>query len=412
MTNFGLGHIERQRRGGIPRGIKRTGWPLLSYGFRPFFLGAGTFALVAMITWVAALLWGIDVGGSYGLINWHAHEMLFGYASAALAGFMLTAIPNWTGRLPVSGTPLLVLVGLWLAGRLVMAVPDVIGLSGSVAIDAAFLPLLALIAGREVVAGHNWKNLKILAGVSTLAATNLAFHLSVLFNGEAMVPGRLATAAYVMLVAVIAGRIVPSFTRNWLARRGSAKLPAPFDRLDVAALLTLGAALFSWVIAPEDLSTAMLVLPALTLNVWRLARWQGYRTLDEPLLLMLHAAYAFVPLGLVGIGFAALGWIAAPSALHVLTVGCIGLMTFAVMARASLGHTGRPLAASGSCTTAFFSLLFAAVIRPFAELIPEAYHLILALSGCGWIFAFGLFVAEYGRILTTPSLTADPRRRP
>ena len=405
MTNFGLGHItDEQRRGGIPRGIKRTGLPLLSYGFRPFFLGAGTFAVVAMVTWIGALALGWEVAGDYGVINWHAHEMLFGYAPAALAGFMLTAIPNWTGRLPVSGTPLLALVLLWVAGRVAMAAP-VLGLPVSVAIDAAFLPLLAAIAGREVVAGKNWKNLKVLAGVSALALTNIVFHLSVLLSGEAIVPGRLATAIYVLLVAVIAGRIVPSFTRNWLVRRGGAIVPAPFDKIDKAAIVSLAVALLFWVIQPEGIATAILVLPALGLNAWRLVRWQGHRTLDEPLLLMLHVAYAFVPLGLLGIGFAALGWIAAPSALHVLTVGCIGGMTFAVMARASLGHTGRPLSASWQATAGFFALVLAAVVRPFAEIVPEAYHLLLAISGGCWIVAFGLFLAVYARILTTPSLT-------
>jgi uncharacterized protein involved in response to NO len=404
MTNFGLGHIVgEQRRGGIPRGIKRTGLPLLSYGFRPFFLGASSFAVVAMVTWTGALALGWEVAGDYGVINWHAHEMLFGYGAAALAGFMLTAIPNWTGRLPVSGAPLLALVLLWIAGRVAMAMP-VLGLPASVVIDAAFLPLLAVIAGREVVAGKNWKNLKVLAGISTLALTNVAFHLSALLNGEAIVPSRLATGIFVMLVAVIAGRIVPSFTRNWLVRRGGAIVPAPFDRIDKAAIVSLAVALLVWVTQPEGIMTAIVAAPALGLNAYRLVRWQGHRTLDEPLLLMLHLAYAFVPLGLVAISLAALGWIAAPSALHVLTVGCIGLMTFAVMARACLGHTGRPLTASWQATAGFFALVLAAVVRPFAEIVPEAYHVLLALSGGCWIAAFGLFLAAYARILVTPSL--------
>ena len=405
MTNFGLGHIiDEQRRGGIPRGIKRTGPPILSYGFRPFFLGASTFAVVAMVSWVGALALGWDVAGDYGVINWHAHEMLFGYAAAALAGFMLTAIPNWTGRLPVSGTPLLALVLLWLAGRVVMAVPGLLGLPLSVAIDAAFLPLLAVIAGREVIAGKNWKNLKVLVGVSALALTNVAFHLSALLLGDVLVASRLGTGILVLLVAVIAGRIVPSFTRNWLVRHGSAIVPAPFDKIDKAAIIALAVALLFWVIQPDGIATAILVLPALGLNAYRLARWQGHRTLEEPLLLMLHVAYAFVPLGLVCIGLAALGWIAAPSALHVLTVGCIGGMTFAVMARAALGHTGRPLSASWQATAGFFALVLAAVVRPFAEIVPEAYHVLLEISGGSWILAFALFLAVYARILTTASL--------
>lgn len=404
MTNFGLGHlIDEQRRGGIPRGIKRTGPPLLSCGFRPFFLGATSFALLAMVTWIGALTLGLDVGGDYGLINWHGHEMLFGYAAAALAGFMLTAVPNWTGRLPVSGTPLLALALLWLAGRLVMAEPGVLGLPLSVAIDAAFLPLLAVIAGREVIAGKNWKNLKILAGVSGLALTNVAFHLWVLLTGEAVVAGRLGTGIFVLLVTVVAGRIVPSFTRNWLVRRGGTIVPAPFDKIDKAAIIALAVALLFWAVQPDGIATAILVLPALGLNAYRLARWQGHRTLDEPLLLMLHVAYAFVPVGLLGIGSAALGWISAPSALHVLTVGSIGGMTFAVMARAALGHTGRPLRASWQATIGFFALAMAAIVRPFAEIIPDYYHQLLAVAGGAWITAFVLFVVAYTPILLGPS---------
>jgi uncharacterized protein involved in response to NO len=173
MTNFGLGHITRsERRGNVSRGISRTGLPLLSYGFRPFFLGAGLFAIVAMVVWIGSLTWGWEIGGDYGLVNWHAHEMLFGYTTAALAGFMLTAIPNWTGRLPVSGTPLLGLALLWLAGRIAIAAPHLLGLPASTLVDAAFLPALAFVAGREVIAGKNWKNLKVLVGVSALALTN------------------------------------------------------------------------------------------------------------------------------------------------------------------------------------------------------------------------------------------------
>ena len=169
----------------IPRGIARDGPAILSYGFRPFFLLAGVFALIAMAAWIGALTLGWNTGGSYGALTWHAHEMLFGYTSAALAGFMLTAIPNWTGRLPVSGGPLLALLTVWLAGRLAMAAPDVIGSPWAVSIEALFIPSLAVVAAREIIAGKNWKNLKILAGLLGLSVANVAFHYSVLTQGEA-----------------------------------------------------------------------------------------------------------------------------------------------------------------------------------------------------------------------------------
>lgn len=405
--NPGLGHITAARKP-IPRGISRTGPALLSYGFRPFFLLAGVFAVLSMSIWIGALTLGWEVGGSYGVLNWHAHEMLFGYTSAALAGFMLTAIPNWTGRLPVSGLPLLGLVLVWLAGRLAMAAPDVTGLPAAMVIDAAFLPILAGVAGIEIVSGRNWKNLKILAGLTALSLANIAVHVSVVLTGSAADVGRLAVSIYLMLIVLVGGRIIPSFTRNWLVKSGSSLLPAPFDRFDIAAVSVLLVALLAWSLAPETLATAVLAVITGSLHLVRIWRWRGWQTLEEPLLLGLHAAYAFIPLGMFGVALAAIGWIAAPSALHILAVGAIGNMTFAVMARASLGHTGRPTTASLRTSVALLALALAAIVRPFAELIPEGYHLLLGVAGSTWLLAFGLFVLEYGPMLVAPRLTTKP----
>ena len=383
----------------VPRGIAAGGLPLLSYGFRPFFLVATIFAALAMSLWIAALTTGLEIGGSYGALNWHAHEMLFGYASAVLAGFMLTAIPNWTGRLPVSGMPLLALVALWVMGRLAMALPDVAGLPASMAIDAAFLPALALVAGREIVVGKNWKNLKILAALITLSTANIVFHAAAVILGDIALSTRLTVSIYVMLIALMGGRIIPSFTRNWLAKAGSKKMPAPVDRLDTLSLALLALALVCWIALPDGWPAATTSLLAAGAQAYRLSRWQGWRTVDEPILLVLHLAYAFIPIGLAGVAAAAPGWLSAPSALHLLTVGVIGNMTFAVMTRASLAHTGRVVSASAATSLAYLALLVAAVVRPFAEILPDAYHLLLSISGGCWIGAFGLFAIEYGPML-------------
>jgi len=386
----------------VPRGIARSGPPLLSYGFRPFFLGAGLFAVVAMVLWIGALVEGWDIGGEYGMINWHAHEMLFGYTSAALAGFMLTAIPNWTGRLPVSGPQLLGLVLLWVAGRVAMASPGVLGVAGSALVDGLFLPVLAVVAGIEIFAGKNWKNLKILAGLVALSLANVAFHVSVVTTGLAMEASRAGVAIYVMLIVLIGGRIVPSFTRNWLVKARSPRLPTPFGRFDVVAMVGLLVALVLWVALPDHLVTAVAAVVAAVLHALRLARWQGWRAVEEPLLLALHVGYAFVSLGMATVALAAIGWVAPASALHVLTVGAIGGMTLAVMTRASLGHTGRPLAASLVTSLAYLALALSAVVRPFAELVPAQYHVLLGLSGACWLLAFGLFSLEFGPILLSP----------
>lgn len=399
--NLGLGHIVAARKP-VPRGIGRNGPAILSYGFRPFFLLAGTFALIAMLIWIGALAAGWEIGGQYGVLNWHAHEMLFGYTGAALAGFMLTAIPNWTGRLPVSGTPLLFHVLVWVAGRLAMAFPSALGLQLAMFIDWIFLPLLALVAGIEIVAGKNWKNLKILVGLTALALANAGFHLSVALSGTAVEPSRAAVAIYVVLIAVVGGRIVPSFTRNRLVKAGSKRLPAPQDRLDLVATISLIPALLLWVAMPQGIASAVAAATAGALNAIRLWRWRGWQTIDEPLLLALHVGFAFVPLGLGAVSLAAMGWLGQASALHVLTVGAIGNMTFAIMTRASLGHTGRALTASGRTSIAYFALVVAAVTRPFAEAIPSHYHALLTLSGAAWLLAFALFLSEYGPILMAP----------
>jgi uncharacterized protein involved in response to NO len=383
----------------VPRGIARNGPAILSYGFRPFFLLAGIFAPLAMIVWIGALAGQWNIGGSYGALNWHAHEMLFGYASAALAGFMLTAIPNWTGRLPVSGYQLLAIVCLWLAGRVTMAVPDLIGPVPSAIVDGSFLLAMAMIAGREIVAGKNWKNLKILAGLSALTLANAAFHASVLTSGSALEASRATVGIYATLIAVVGGRIVPSFTRNWLVKAGSPRLPQPFSRFDVVAIVALVVACIAWVAAAQTVAAAILAFIAAALQALRLWRWVGCRTAAEPLLLVLHVGYGFVPRGLLCVGLSELGVLSPPSALHVLTVGAIGVMTFAIMTRASLGHTGRPLTASLNIAMAYGALIVAAIVRPFAEVFPEAYHLLLTIAGVAWIVAFGLFLAEYGPIL-------------
>lgn len=386
----------------VPRGIARTGPAILSYGFRPFFLLAALFALLSMGVWIGALTLGWGVGGEYGALNWHAHEMLFGYASAALAGFMLTAIPNWTGRLPVSGQPLLAIVLMWVAGRAAMAAPGVLGLPASLALDGLFLPVIAAIAAREIIAGKNWKNLKILAGLTALSVANVAFHVAVARDGSASEIARVTIGVYVLLIALVGGRIVPSFSRNWLVKAGSPALPKPFGRFDVASLVALFVAVVAWSLMPDGPLTAVLAVVASVLQAGRLWRWQGWRTLEEPSLAALHIAYGFIPIGLLAIALAALGWVAAPSALHLLTVGAIGNMTLAVMTRATLGHTGRPLRATVWTSLAYLALILAAVLRPFAELIPTQYHLILSLSAVCWLLAFALFLAEYGPMLLSP----------
>ena len=407
MRHFGL--LQRPARTGpVPRGIDLRGPAVLSYGFRPFFLLAGLFAAADMVLWVAALSGLIAVGGDMGPIDWHAHEMLFGYGAAALCGFVLTAVPNWTGRLPVSGWPLLGLVLLWLAGRAVSFAPEALGEIASAAVDALFLPALAFVVAREVVAGRNWQNLRVVAGVGLIAALNLAFHICVLAGWDEMAVLRATIAVFMLLIGQIGGRIVPSFTRNYLVKAGVQRLPRQRGRLDEWTLAATALAGIAWAASPAGWPTAALAGMAAVLQALRLSGWRGPATVAEPLLFVLHLGYAFVPIGLAGVAMAALGLIAQASALHLLTAGALGMMTLAVMTRASRGHTGRPLAASATTSVSYLLVLSAAIARPLADILPF-YHPMLTFAGIAWIGAFSLFTIEHAPMLLRPSLH---QRRP
>jgi uncharacterized protein involved in response to NO len=393
-------HWRAKRSGNIPRGIATDGLPLLSYGFRPFFLAAGLFALIAMSLWLGAVFGGWSVGGSsYGAVLWHAHEMLFGYTTAALAGFLLTTIPNWTGRLPVSGAPLLGLILLWTAGRLVMAAPDLLGGTISAVIDGAFLPVLLFTATREIVVGKRGKNLKVVVALALLTAINIGFHAAVLSGSDTASWVRATIAVYISLVGLVGGRIIPSFTRNWLARIQAERLPAPFGGFDICVMIVLVVALGTWTMAPHWPLTPWFTAIAASAHVARLLRWRGTAARDEPMVVVLHLGYAFIPTGLVALTLAELGLISSVSAVHLLTVGGIAGMTLAVMTRATRGHTGRPIRASKLTLILFAAIFVAAAIRPLAEMLPDLYFVILGTSGTAWMAAFSLFTVEYGAML-------------
>lgn len=389
-----------------------TGPALFSYGFRPFFLGAGVWAAIAMGLWVSALTGLIELPSAFDPVSWHAHEFLFGYLSAALAGFLLTAVPNWTGRLPVVGWPLAALFGLWLLGRV-----TVLGSAGlppvAVAVaDLAFPLILAAFLLREIVAGRNWHNLVVFALLAVFTLGNAAFHWEAA-QGEYAAQGfglRIGLGAGLMMVAVIGGRIIPSFTRNWLVRQpaGEKRLPAaPMQRLDKAALLLLLLALMAWVALPEARLTAVLLAVAGVAHLARLSRWAGDRTLREPLLLVLHAAYLFLPMGALTMAATIIlpARVAPAVAQHLWMAGAIGMTTLAVMTRATLGHTGQPLVADRRTTLLYISLALAVAARVIAGLWPNAAPILLDFSGLAWVLAFGGFVVIYGPLLMQPKRT-------
>jgi len=354
-----------------------------------------------MILWIALLTGTLTFAENYGLVAWHSHEFLFGYVSAALTGFLLTAIPNWTGRLPLKGGGLIALWLLWLAGRMGMLVADRIGNVAAAVLDGLYLYVVAAVILREIIAGGNWRNLKVALLVTLFALANSIFHFEVLWQGSPAYGIRIATATIVVLISIIGGRITPSFTTNWLKRQGVAKLPVPFNRFDIAVIALTAAGLLLWAIAPEWKGTGIFLFAVGFAQTIRLVRWRGWLTWREPIVLILHIGYAFVPLGALLLGISIL-WpemIAPTSALHGWTTGAMGIMTLAVMTRATRGHTNNPIESTPATTVIFVAIILAAFARITADLWHANYLTWLYISAFGWCVAFGGFILAYGTML-------------
>ena len=374
-----------------------SGPEFLKIGFRPFFLASGLAAAALIFYWLGVIGGQYDVPGGYDPTLWHVHEMLFGFAVTPLTGFLLTAIPNWTGRLPVRGLPLALLALLWLAGRIAIAISSDIGVAAAAVIDLSFLVALMGVTVQEIIAGKNWKNLVITGLIGILALANLLMHLEFLGIYETGAMGyRLGIAAFVLLLSLIGGRIVPSFTRNWLAKQGKKEnLPAQFSHLDRGVILVTLLALVTWVVMPTASVTGGLMAVAAIGQFARVWRWQGRATLAEPLVVILHIAYGWISLGFALLA-ASVFWpgLAQSDALHALTMGAMATMMLAVMTRAALGHSGRALTA-GRGTIAIFGLVTLAVLFRLVSSVSGEYVMFIMLSGVAWIAAFLLFVVLY-----------------
>jgi uncharacterized protein involved in response to NO len=389
--------------------IRRSRQPaVLTYAFRPMFLAAGTWAVVTIAVWLAMFLGYLQLPTRFDPLAWHIHEMLFGFVMAAVAGFLLTAIPNWTGRLPVRGRPLALLAGLWLLGRIVCLISAELPAWLAIVADLSFPVVLLAVAAREIIAGRNWRNLPMTAPIAVFIVADLLMHLESLgFTVPSGLGWRLGLAAPILLISVIGGRIIPSFTRNWLFKRHSARLPAAHSAIDSAAIGLLCAGLIIWAAFPDLRFAGVLLVIAAALNAWRLARWAGGATWAEPLLFILHVGYAWVVIGVVLLGLSILGaGVPVASAIHALTAGAIATMILAVMPRVTLGHTGRDLTTNRATVAIFVLINVAAISRVCASWHPDDMMILLALSAICWIAAFALFEIVYGPML----LTRQPTR--
>ena len=375
-------------------------WAPLALGFRPFFLLASLSAIALLSHWLA-MLTGVsrNAGGYFNPLVWHGHELLFGYAAAVIAGFLLTAVRNWTGLPTPRGFPLAGLAVLWLAGRVVIALPS--GLLPGVliaGIDLAFLPLIAVAVGQPIWARrqqHNYQFVMILIGLSI---ANLLIHLTALGALAFDIRAGLDAALYgvILLLIVLGGRVIPFFTEHTLPQVVTRKwfwsewlAPAATAALAVVALLQVS----GWLLA-------LLAALAGIANAVRLWGWQPWRTGQEPMLWVLHLGYGWLVLGLgLTAATAGLPTLALP-AIHTLTVGALGGLTLGMMARVALGHTGRPIQATPMVITAFVLINLAATVRVVLPLLWPAHYLsLLGLAGMLWLLAFALFLLRYTPIL-------------
>ena len=384
---------------GTPRIRNYRGPALLSYGFRPFFLFGAIYAGLAILAWLPMFNGELQLSTAFSPVDWHVHEMLYGYVSAVVTGFLLTAIPNWTGRLPIQGTPLLVLVSMWIVGRVFVTVSAETGWLLAAIVDVSFLALVVASAAREVIFGKNWRNLQVVGLVTFLLAGNIAFHVEAHIRGTAEYGARIGIAVIVLLIVVIGGRIVPSFTRNWLARENPGRLPSPFGRFDIAVIGFTAVTLVLWVAQPLGRLTAATLAFTAALNFVRLARWAGDRTWRDRLVLILHVGYSFVPFGFLLASAAALDIVMPGAGIHAWTVGGAGTMTLAVMTRASLSHTGNALTASAATQAIYAAVIVAAVARICASLEPAWSEVLLHITAFAWCLAFFGFAVSFGQML-------------
>lgn len=386
--------------------------PLLRLGFRPFFLGGAIFSMVAIILWILIYKGTVNIlplGGGYW---WHIHEMIFGFGGAIIAGFLLTAVQNWTGVRGTQGSTLLVLIILWLAGRVLVLAPNLVGTILATVIDLSFLPVVALVLAKPIVAIKQYRNLFFVPLLLLFTLANLEMHLAIYFPQIFTVT--FASYAGVMLViflmSVMAGRVTPMFTAN--GTKTEKVTPLPW--LDKAANGSLAVAMFSLLLQPmvgfsENFFGVLLIIAGVFQTI-RWLRWKPWITLGIPLLWSIHLSIKFIAYGLIILGASYLiTEIPSNHIWHLLTVGGMGGLILAMISRVSLGHTGRPLSPPKAMTVAYVLITLAALVRAFGPwILPEKTLIFIDISGTFWLLSFGIFVVTYAPMLMRPRKDGRP----
>lgn len=388
----------------------------LGYGLRPFFLFAGLYAVLAMLVWIGWLVLHsmngivLEPTSHFPALLWHGHEMLFGYVVAVIAGFLLTAVPNWTGSPMLARRPLMLLTALWLAGRLSMWFGASLPGWLVAAVDVSFPMLLAVL-----VVGSAWRqwaprNFVFIVVLFVISTANFLVHAEVLgvFEDSASTGFVLGINVVLLLMTVVGGRIIPAFTTGGLRSEGvTLRSPNIIDKLAIACVL---AVVISDLAMPDSVASGVCAVIAGAVLGLRMVGWRTANTLDRPMLWVLHLGYGWIVFALLLKGIAVTtGWVSSVTAMHGLAVGAIGTLTLGVMSRAALGHTGREIVAGRALATAYVIVSVAALLRLFGPaLFPDWYTELMIASGAFWVVAFGLFTILFWPVLTRPRIDGAP----
>ena len=395
-----------------PTAAERPSHPLWGRAFRPFFLFGSAYGALAIGVWTAMWAGFLPFPTGYPPTWWHAHEMLFGFVAAAVAGFLLTAAPVWTGREALAGRPLAALATLWVLGRIAMGMAGVIPAPLVAAIDGAFLPVVALVLARTVIGTGQYRNYGVVALVAVLAVVDAAVHahFAGLVSGAASRAFRFTVDVVVVLVVVIGGRITPAFTATWLMRTGVDAQVRSWRWLDRVAVAGAVLVALADLVAPRTGVSGAVAAAAGLAVAARMAGWQTVRTWRDPLVWSLHAGMAWVVIGFALVAAGDLGGdVPATAGLHALTAGSMGAMIMAVVTRVSLGHTGRLLVLPRFAAASYVLVHVGALLRVAAAVMGgRAAASVLLTAGVVWASAFAWFAFVYAPILVSPRPDGKP----
>ena len=387
--------------------MKRVNCTLLALGFRPFFLLAGLFAVILIPLWSTVFVTNHTLATYYGVVGWHSHEMIFGYAAAVMAGFLLTAAGNWTGIRTTSGAPLAALSALWLAGRVIPFFPAAIPSWLTALADFLFFPALMVFLAIPLIRSGQRRNLFFIPLLGAFALANLMVHLEVMgfAEGFARAGTFLGLDLIILLIVIMGGRVIPFFTERAL----SGLIPRRWPWVEWLSTASVIAFMLAELFLPDSILAAVTAGLAAASNGLRLIGWYTKRFWPVPLLWVLHMGYGWIVVGFFLKALAAAGLVSPQWTIHAFTVGGIGVLTLGMMARVSLGHTGRPLEASKSMAIGFALINLAAVTRGVAPLFfPSLLPALVALSGGLWMLSFVIFLEVYTPILIKPRVDGRP----